>query len=395
MDELLNTAPCGFLSFTDDGTIESVNGTLAGWLSYGADALVGRKIDVLLPIASRIFYQTHFFPLIKLHGHVEEVFLTLSASDGSSVPVLSNAVRRSRNEQTVNDCVFLPVYQRQRYEDEILRAKHEAEEALRSIAELAEAKEQLQARTEELDRHVRRLQQRNQELARLSRVLAHDLREPLRKMSVFADILQEENQDDLTRWGRQAVERIQTGAAKLDALMRGLQHFLSLDTPPGQVAAVPLAEVAEAALRERVDHAARCEEMDLLVSDLPTVEGYRGRLVLLFSELIENSLKFSKPEGAVTIRIHGQVVQYNRFQATEGRYRYVDYAEIFYSDDSIGFEEQHSARVFEVFAKLDPSTEGLGLGLAVAKKIVELHDGSIHVDSRPGAGVTYRIALPV
>ena len=394
MDELLNTAPCGFLSFTDDGTIRAVNGTLAGWLGYDVDGLTGRKIDVVLPVASRIFYQTHFFPLMKLHGHAEEVFLTLSAHDGSPVPTLSNAVRRVRDDQPITDCVFLPVHQRKRYEYEILQAKRDAEEALRNNLELVEAKRQLQVKTEALDQHVLRLLQRNHELSRLSQIVAHDLREPLRKMSVFADILEEEDQNALTRWGKRAVERIKAGAAQLDELLRGLQHLLALDSTTGQVAAVPLEEVVQAAYDHLYDTAPG-KEVEFQVSDLPVVEGHRERLVLMFTKLIENSLKFCTPQEAARVHIRGQVVQYNRFQATEGRYRYVDFAEVFYTDNSIGFEERHATRVFEIFAKLDSSSEGPGLGLSVARKVAELHNGSISVESRPGEGVTFRIALPL
>jgi sigma-B regulation protein RsbU (phosphoserine phosphatase) len=73
VDELLNTAPCGFLSFADDGTITTVNATLLGMLGYERDELTGRGIETILTIGSRIFYQTHFFPLVRLHGSAEEI----------------------------------------------------------------------------------------------------------------------------------------------------------------------------------------------------------------------------------------------------------------------------------------------------------------------------------
>ena len=74
MDEILNSAPCGFLSFTDDGTIILTNTTLLDLLDQKQEDLVGKNISSILPIASRIFYQTHFFPLLKIQGRVEEVY---------------------------------------------------------------------------------------------------------------------------------------------------------------------------------------------------------------------------------------------------------------------------------------------------------------------------------
>jgi len=131
MDELLNTAPCGFLSFADDGTILLVNATLLGWLGLGAGELDGRHFETLLPPGGRIFYQTHFFPLIKMHGRAEEIYLSLRGADGREVPVLVNASRAERDGSAANDCVFVPMRQRRRFEDEILAAKKEAEEANR------------------------------------------------------------------------------------------------------------------------------------------------------------------------------------------------------------------------------------------------------------------------
>ncbi len=129
MDSLLDTAPCGFLSFSDDGTILASNATLRKWLGCAEGALIGQSVEKLLPVASRIFYQTHFFPLLKIANEVEEVYMTLRPTQGSDLPVLVNAVRRTQEGVAVNDCVFMVVHQRSRYEDEILQARRTAEEA--------------------------------------------------------------------------------------------------------------------------------------------------------------------------------------------------------------------------------------------------------------------------
>jgi len=129
MDELLDTAPCGFLAFADDGVIQTANATLLGWLGRGEGGLAGRHVESILPPGGRIFYQTHFFPLLKLHGRAEEIYLSLRGVGGAAVPVLANAARRERGGSAVNDCVFVPMRQRRRFEDELLAAKREAEEA--------------------------------------------------------------------------------------------------------------------------------------------------------------------------------------------------------------------------------------------------------------------------
>jgi len=136
MDELLNTAPCGFLTFTGEGTIRAVNITLLRLLGQDEQGLLGRHIESILPVASRIFYQTHFFPLLKLHGEAQEVYFSLRSKTGEEIPVLVNAARKVRDKLEVYDCVIIPMRQRRRYEDEILEAKRAAEEANRIKDEL-------------------------------------------------------------------------------------------------------------------------------------------------------------------------------------------------------------------------------------------------------------------
>lgn len=129
IDELLNTSPCGFLSFADDGTIIMVNATLLQLLGHESDELRGQKVESILPMASRIFFQTHFFPLLKLHGKVEEIYFSLRSKQGIDIPMLINAVRREKGGNFVTDCILICIRQRIQYEGEIIKAKKSAEAA--------------------------------------------------------------------------------------------------------------------------------------------------------------------------------------------------------------------------------------------------------------------------
>jgi PAS domain S-box-containing protein len=135
IDELLNNAPCGFLSFNDDGIIVIVNATLLKLLEYASHEVIGKKIEIILPIASRIFYQTHFFPLLKMHGKAEEIYFSLKSKQSINIPMLINAVRREKEGNYFNDCIFIPIRQRIQYEDEILKAKKVAEAAIKAQKE--------------------------------------------------------------------------------------------------------------------------------------------------------------------------------------------------------------------------------------------------------------------
>jgi PAS domain S-box-containing protein len=126
MDSLLDTAPCGFVSFRDDGTMIAVNATLTELLGYTRVELEGWHIEKILFPGARIFYQTHLFPMLKMHGRVDEIYLALRTKDGHDIPMLMNGIRRERDGEMVSDSVFLRMIQRRQYEDQLLQARRSA-----------------------------------------------------------------------------------------------------------------------------------------------------------------------------------------------------------------------------------------------------------------------------
>ena len=105
-------APCGYIAFEDDGTVTAVNNTLLRILGYNAEELLGQSVEMLLPVGSRIFYQTHLFPLVRLHGHAEEIFLLMRAKDREDIAFLVNAVRRQKGDRCIIECVLMRVIER-------------------------------------------------------------------------------------------------------------------------------------------------------------------------------------------------------------------------------------------------------------------------------------------
>lgn len=154
MDPLLDGMPCGFLRFDDDLGIHLINRTLADWLRNTPGTLIGDSLEHHLTPASRTFFQTHIFNQLKLQGRVEEIYLTLQASDGEELPVLLNAVRRQVSGETMSDCALMRMCRRQQFEGEILRARKIAEQAMRSLREsnqaLRETQDALQEREKQL-----------------------------------------------------------------------------------------------------------------------------------------------------------------------------------------------------------------------------------------------------
>ena len=190
VDELLEHAPCGLLSFTDDGAIRLANATLHDLLGHPPGALVGRPVESILGVAGRIFYQTHLFPLVRLHGRAEEIFLLLRARDGGEVGVLLNAVRRERAGECRTDCVLLVVRERRTFADELLRARRVADEARaesdRHARELERANELLGQQAVELELQHQQLEDQTHELEST----AEQLRETNERLVAHAEELE-------------------------------------------------------------------------------------------------------------------------------------------------------------------------------------------------------------
>jgi sigma-B regulation protein RsbU (phosphoserine phosphatase) len=154
MDEQLDYAPCGFLTLSETGTILAINQTLLKILHYDQDSLIGQHINSILTVPARLFLQFYFFPLIKLEHRVEEMYISLENAKGEEIPVLINAILKREKERTVLDCIMIPMHKRNEYENELLLAKKETEEALKakhkSMAELETTLKKLEIQKEAL-----------------------------------------------------------------------------------------------------------------------------------------------------------------------------------------------------------------------------------------------------
>jgi sigma-B regulation protein RsbU (phosphoserine phosphatase) len=186
----LEHAPCGFLIFSDAGVITGINETLLMLLGYTEkDELLGKNIETLFTIAGRIFYQTHFFPLLRLQGKADEIFFSLKTKNRADVPVMCNAVRKDPGGSGATHCIFMPVTERRKYEQELLDARRHAERALEQNQDLMQAKKELEIHAIELDRHLSRLTRINDDISQFSKVISHDLQESIRKIAIFSDIV--------------------------------------------------------------------------------------------------------------------------------------------------------------------------------------------------------------
>lgn len=239
-----------------------------------------------------------------------------------------------------------------------------------------------------------RLERSNRELQDFAYVASHDLQEPLRKISVFGDRLRSKFGEPLGQEGRDYLERILKAARRMQALINDLLSFSRLTTKARPFARVDLGQTVREVMG---DLEARIDQLqaEVQVGDLPTIEAEPLQMRQLLQNLIGNALKFHRPDEKPLVRISGTVVQETAPDAPRNAPPR-EVLELRVADNGIGFEEKYLDRIFNVFQRLHSRSEyeGTGMGLAIARRIVEQHRGQITAQSSLGRGATFIVRIP-
>jgi PAS domain S-box-containing protein len=233
---------------------------------------------------------------------------------------------------------------------------------------------------EQLEDLARRLQRSNAELEQFASVAAHDLQEPLRKIQAFSERL-ETKAKNLDDQSRDYLQRIVKSAGRMRDLINDLLAFSRVSTKAKPFVPVDLNDIAAAVLSDleaRIQQSGGRVEMH----SLPTIDADPMQVGQLLTNLIANGLKFRRPGKPPLVVVTGDVN--------------LSTVIITVSDNGIGFEETYLDRIFEVFQRLHgrQEYEGTGMGLAICRKIVERHGGSITATSHPGEGSHFIVTLP-
>lgn len=389
MEHLLNLAPCLYFSTADNGSIGEVNNFLCTCLQYSREELVGKKVDLIFTLATRIFQQTHLFPLLKMQGYAAEIYITLRRRDGEDLPVLVNAKRSADTENGVNHFAGIIVQHRKHFEDELIAAKKAAEPALRKNTVLQAAKKELQRHSELLDSQMTRLNKQNEELRQFNRIVTHDMQEPLRKLALFTNLLLEDDRKEEPNKNLKKIGRI---TEQMKTLLSGLQQFIWITENPPKRVPVELSSLVIKVYEQLQDEWPGIQ-INMRTEGLKTISADYEQLYLLFHQLLTNAVQFRREGQEAVVQIAAETIQMNQFRSVKDKYRYVDFLRIRLQDEGIGFAPEYKEQVFELFRRLHNSN-GRGVGLSLCKKIVEAHGGRIAIDSVKGAGTTVTILLP-
>lgn len=278
------------------------------------------------------------------------------------------------------------------------RVEQQAEELARRVdgqtRMLRTRAEQLESALVDRDRAVEELEELSEELERSNRELndfafiaSHDLQEPLRKVRAFADLVARRYADALDDRGQDYLKRLSNAAERMSTLIEDLlrlsrvaRNSPSLDTIQLRELIEEIVEVLEVR-REQLGGSVTVDGW------LPEIDADPAQMRQLFQNLISNGLKFHREGVPPEVAVSGEAA------TLEGR----DAVRITVRDNGIGIDEKYHDRIFGAFQRLHGRSEyeGTGIGLAVVRRVVERHDGSVEVHSVVGEGTTMLITLPL
>lgn len=243
-------------------------------------------------------------------------------------------------------------------------------------------------RTEALTQYADELERSNRELEDFAFVASHDLQEPLRKIRAFGDRLQVKFGPQLGEQGLDYAKRMYAASERMSVLIDDLLSFSRVTTRQKAFERVDLNALVER-VRDDLEFAIESTGAQLIVDDLPIIEADESQMSQVFANLISNSLKFRSQTETPVIKITCRNVS-SELDARE-------WIQLDFADNGIGFDDQYRDRIFNLFQRLHGRDEysGTGIGLALCRKIIERHGGTIDVEAKLGEGATFIIDLPV
>lgn len=258
------------------------------------------------------------------------------------------------------------------------------------FTQLKKAQLQLETLVEELKRS-------NANLEDFAYAASHDLKEPIRKIHFFADRIKDQFGDQLGEAGIRQFDRLQLATERMRLLVDDLLAYSHASMQPKEFESIDLNQKVKLVLGD-IELLVEEKNGKIEIRPLPVVRGHRRQLQQLFHNLITNALKYHKPGIAPEVRISSKTIKGSEAGIPVAEdHRNREFYLIQVQDNGIGFEQKDEERIFQVFQRLHGNAEykGTGVGLSIARKVVENHDGYIYARSEPDKGATFNVLLPV
>ena len=357
--KLIETSLDPLVTIGPDGKITDVNVATEKVTGFPREKLIGTDFSEYFsePVKAKIGYKQVF-----RDGMVRDYPLEIRHVDGSITPVLYNAsVYRDEFGEVIG--VFA---------------------AARDISERRNAEEELKEYWENLEEEVRlrteELAKSNADLKQFAYVASHDLREPLRMISSFLQLLERRYGDQLDEDAYEFINFAVDGAKRLDLMIMDLLEYSRVANKEIEFSKVDFEEVIQQTILN-LEILIKENNAQITYDSLPIIWGDEYQMVILLQNLIANAIKYRQEEPP---KIH---------ISTEKR---GDKFVFSVKDNGIGIDSQHLERIFTIFQRLHTHDkyEGTGIGLSIAQRVVHQHNGEMWVESEPEKGSTFYFTLP-
>ena len=346
---------------------------LANIIATVPDSLVVLDTDLRIKEANRSFYEKFRTEPDELIGSgIAEVLGDKDGKLSSELPELFGTEDMLQN--------FELHYQSEKLGERIFditaRGIFREEEELVVLKDVTEHKQM----DEERERILKELETKNSELERFTYTVSHDLRSPLITIQGFAHLVREDLEQGKTEDLAPLLEYIETATTKMDRLLTDTLQLSRIGRVANPPEDVPFGEIVQEA-QEQTQEQIKSSRVEVTVADdFPTVHVDRMRIAEVLVNLITNSIKYmgeqSQPEIEFGYRVDGEETLF------------------LVKDNGIGIDKSQHEKVFDLFYKVDVDSTGTGAGLAIVKRIIEVHEGRIWVESEKGKGCTVCFTLP-
>ncbi len=343
---LVNHVGDGIITIDESGSVESINPAGEKIFGYSEEELLGKNINILIPQSEQKEMASYLQNIFKLQEkNPAGVYRELIGikKDDSSIYLEWGFSFMQSEKGPLTTCI---------------------------VRDISERKECLLE-----------LQRSNQALQDFAAIASHDLKEPLRKIVMFGDRLKA-LLPDLKGKELHYLTRMQSAAERMNGFILDLLQFSMVTDEKRNHQAIDFASVIEQ-VKENLESRIYKSKGKIIIKNTPQIEGDLMQLQQLFQNLIGNALKYCKKEVPPQITLDCRLLESDQWEIT-------------IEDNGIGFDEKYAEKIFKPFERLHGKSEfeGTGMGLAICKKIMDMHNGKIKVNSQLGVGTKFTLILP-
>ena len=369
----------GIFMLDTEGNIISWNEGAARINGYGTSEILGKSFSI-------------FYPQEDIISQKPKWELEIAAKDGKYEEE-GWRIRKNGNRFWAN-VVITAIYNDEGKLFGYAKVTRDLTERKKTETELRESFERHRLLAEELKQINNQLLEANKQLEQFASIASHDLKEPLRKIITFADLVLNDTQNKLSEQGEKNFSKVIESARRMSRMIEDILSFSFL-VQKQEFQTISLQTVLDETL-ELLDQSIKEKDAIISSDNLPEIKVIPSQMRQLFQNLISNSLKFSRKDVQPNLSITHKFIN-GKQMMQHGIKSEVDYLQIRFEDNGIGFDQKDREKIFELFKRLHPRNEysGTGIGLAIVKKIVENHDGFISAESSRQKGAGFTILLPV